>query len=260
MSIDQYIQTQRDNLDSIRQLPHFSEQIPALHNVYKRAYALIPAGTPQHFVMLLLLCEKSLLSAATLIAQAQPDDAAAVTRRAEEIAKVALAVKYDVRNAEKWFAADKRLTRWQLRRQLLSGSTKDQPKSFREEFNLPKDHPVLQDLKTDIGMLSDSFVHFTPEFFFGQNWKQTSDTIQLNFFIADEWTLKMSFIQLCVSHVHILSIFDECLDGALQADQEWCARMAAISTRGEALRLQLLAESAEVDAGESGDTSPTVQP
>ena len=46
-----------------------------------------------------LICHKSMLSAAALIAQAQPEDSVYITRRAVEAGRVALAIKLNDENA-----------------------------------------------------------------------------------------------------------------------------------------------------------------
>lgn len=89
MSIQDYIRAQRNNIESIGQLPHFAVLGDLLDRLYERAVALVPKQSPPPFGQLLLICHRAFLSALTLIGQAQPDDAAPISRRAIEEARLA---------------------------------------------------------------------------------------------------------------------------------------------------------------------------
>src|SRR5690349_5535824 len=115
MSIQDYIAAQRANIQSISQLRHFSLLGDLIDRLYERGVTLVPKSSPPPFGQLLLICHKSFLSALTLIGQAQPDDAAPISRRAIEAAKFALAVKRNPENAMKWAAYEQRMGRWQSR-------------------------------------------------------------------------------------------------------------------------------------------------
>jgi hypothetical protein len=115
MSIQEYIDAQRANISSISQLPHFSKLGDLTDRLYERAVTLVPKSSPPPFGQLLLICHRSFLSALTLIGQAQPDDAAPISRRAIEAARLALAVKTNPENAVKWTAYEQRMERWQAR-------------------------------------------------------------------------------------------------------------------------------------------------
>ncbi len=57
----------------------------AVDAAYRSAVEAVPKiGVPIIFAKILLVCHKSLLSAATLIAQGQPEDSTGITRRALE--------------------------------------------------------------------------------------------------------------------------------------------------------------------------------
>ena len=88
-------------------LPHFLILVPLIDQLYTHATEYIPKDTSPRYGRFLLLCHKSFLSAAILIGQAQPDDAAPITRRAIEIARVCLASKVNKENAEKWMSYEK---------------------------------------------------------------------------------------------------------------------------------------------------------
>jgi hypothetical protein len=84
MSIEGYISTQRSNLASISQLPQFG-LVDLVDRLYDRGIDLIKPELPYRYGKFLLLAHQSFLSAAMLIAQAQPFDARPITRRAIEI-------------------------------------------------------------------------------------------------------------------------------------------------------------------------------
>ena len=215
MSIEDYITAQRNNIASISQLPHFSILGTLTEKLYARAITLVPKSTPPPFGQLLLICHRSFLSALTLIGQAQPDDAASISRRAIEAARLSLAVKNSSKNAEQWVAYDKRMERWQAR------DRGKRPKSLSPKFDLPPNHPIWSELEKQLGILSDSSVHFTPEYFGSQHWIMSEERIELRYFISEQRTIERELITLVGIHASILRIFDECLDGALFLDKNW---------------------------------------
>jgi len=96
MSLDEYVDTQQKNFAAIKESPHYSHLIVTVDRLYRTTIDLIPACCPRVcFGKMLLMCHKSLLSAATLIAQGQPEDAAPISRRAIEIGHLAIAVHLD---------------------------------------------------------------------------------------------------------------------------------------------------------------------
>ena len=75
MSLDEYVATQQLNFDAIRDSPHYSRLIETVDRMYRTSIDLVPAHCPRVcFGKMLLMCHKSLLSAATLIARGQPED------------------------------------------------------------------------------------------------------------------------------------------------------------------------------------------
>ncbi|MBM4124136.1 MAG: hypothetical protein FJ246_04140 [Nitrospira sp.] len=215
MSIEDYIRAQRSNVDSIGKLPHFSVLGQAVNDLYEKAVGLVPKDSPPHFACLLLLCHKSFLSAIALIAQGQPEDAAAITRRAIEIAQVALAVKAKPGNAEKWVVFEKRMARWQAR------DRGEKPKNLYTELDLPSDHQILNELKKQLGILSDAHIHFTPEFYGSQNWIHSLGRIELRYFTSDQRVIERELITLTDIHASIVRIFDECFGHAFFDNSDW---------------------------------------
>lgn len=215
MSINDYITAQRKNIASISHLPHFSMLGHLTENLYERAISLVPKTSPPPYGLLLLTCHKAYLSALTLIGQAQPDDAGPISRRAIEAARLSLAVKRNPENAEKWAAYEQRMERWQAR------NKGERPKPLSPKLDLPQDHPILSELEKQLGILSDSSVHFTPEYFGSQHWIKSETRIELRYFTSDQRTIERELVMLVGIHASILRIFDECLDGSFFSDKEW---------------------------------------
>jgi hypothetical protein len=215
MSIQDYIAAQRANIASISQLPHFSILGDLTDRLYERAVTLVPKSSPPPFGQLLLICHMSFLSALTLIGQAQPDDAAPISRRAIEAARLALAVKRNPESAMKWAAYEQRMGRWQAR------DRGEKPKALSPKLDLPRDHPILSELEKQVGILSDSSVHFTPEYLGSQHWIRSEERIELRYFTSDQRTIERNLITLTGIHASILRIFDECLDGSFFSDDQW---------------------------------------
>jgi len=214
--VDSYIQTQRQNLDEGIKNPHFTQLIGSLDAVYRAAFGL--SDVSPVFGHLLLICHKSLLSAASLIAQSQPDDSVGITRRAIEVAKTALAVKLNPNNAELWISFEKRHERW-LRR--LEGK---KPKGFTVHFEGTQSHPLLQALEMSLGMVSDAYVHFTPEYYISLDWdiRRSSDRggeIWLNYFHRNSREVERHYNSLAAIHRQILQAFDFCFDGFWGRDE-----------------------------------------
>src|ERR1017187_3676804 len=92
--MDRFIAGQRRNLDQLRQTQLFQDLIDSLDRAYRSVIEMVPElGPPIIYGRFALVWHKSMLSAATLIGQGQPEDAGGVTRRAVEAARVALAIK-----------------------------------------------------------------------------------------------------------------------------------------------------------------------
>ncbi|MDT3779830.1 hypothetical protein PJI16_19920 [Nitrospira sp. MA-1] len=216
MSIQDYIAAQRANISSISQLPHFSKLGDLTYRLYESAVSLVPRSFPRHFGLLLLICHRSFLSALTLIGQAQPDDAAPISRRAIEAARLALAVKTNPESAREWFAHEQRMERWQAR---YRGEKPKKP--VIPKLDLPSGHLILAKLEEHLGILSDSSVHFTPEYYGSQHWIRNGTKYELLDFTPDQRAIECSLIILIGLHGSILRIFDECLDGPFFSDDQW---------------------------------------
>ncbi len=229
MSIQDYIAAQRANITSISQLPHFLILGDLTDRLYERAVTLVPKSSLPPFGQLLLICHRSFLSALTLIGQAQPDDAGPISRRAIEAARLALAVRRNPDNAIKWAAYEQRMERWQAR------DRGEKPKPLSPKLDLPRDHPILTELDKQVGILSDSSVHFTPEYFGSQHWIRSEARIELRYFTSDQGTIEVNLITLIGIHANTLRLFNECLDGSFIADDQWKQAWQQLEANGKPL-------------------------
>jgi hypothetical protein len=220
MSLFDYIEGQRMNLDTIRESPYFSQLCFLTDRLYRVGIRLLREDTPVTFGKLVLLSHKSFLAAATLIAQAQPDDAAPITRRAIEIARLALALKADPENAKRWVAAEARQQRWQERHE---GKRPSRVLNIQYK-NLPQNQH-LDRLNRLFGILSDSKVHFTPEYFGMQDWRielhGEKGSLFHSYFDGDKRSIDSAFLLLNSVHLLVLRVFDDCLDQAFSSDKGW---------------------------------------
>src|SRR5215475_5416761 len=94
---------------------HVSVLAPLVQAAYDAAFDALPKPLDQMLWHLFALCHRSFLTAIGTIARGQPDEAGAVSRRALEMAKLAIALKHDPANAKAWAAYDERLARWKQR-------------------------------------------------------------------------------------------------------------------------------------------------
>lgn len=228
MGLTEYIEVQRKNLDTIKESPYFSQLCYVTDRLYNIGREGMLKDKPLTVTKLFMLEHKSFLSAATLIAQAQPDDAAPINRRAIEVARLAWALKADPQNAERWIALEERQKRWQER------DKGRRPKgALNIQFqNVPKNENLDQ-LNHLFGVISDSKAHFTPEYFGVQGWdivvNGEEGTIFHSYFEAEKWLIESAFLMLNAVHLLVLKLFDDCYDGAFKNDKGWQLLMATRS-------------------------------
>lgn len=217
--VDGFVKAQRDNLDQIKRIPCYKNLVGALDAVYRVIIGTLPPdGFPAFFGRVVLVCHKSMLSASSLVAQGQPEDSVATTRRAVEAARVALAIKLNDENAAEWISYQERHDRWLKRQQ------NEKPKPFSPKYKDLKGDPVIDKLDKQIGIMSDAAVHFTPEFYSTLDWevRQTAEDkgeIYLNYFQRDARTVEHHFISLGAAHVNILEALDRCYDGRIYREE-----------------------------------------
>jgi hypothetical protein len=194
----------------------YARGVRTLDTAYEAAIKSTPtAGYPVIFGRLLLVCHKHMVSAANLIAACLPEDSAGITRRAAEAAKLATAIRLNEANTEAWLSFDARNERW-IKRQ-----SNEKPKPFSVSFEDIKGDGDSEALSHYIGVLSDAYVHFTPEYYSTLSWEVTSyedcEDVQilLNYFQADTQSIERHFILLMAVHGKILQAFDRCFEGRL---------------------------------------------
>lgn len=106
------------------------------------------------------------------------------------------------------------------------------PKTLTSKLDLPRNHPILSELEKQLGILSDSSVHFTPEYFGSQHWIHSESRIELRYFTSDQRTIERDLITLTGIHASILRIFDECLTGSFFSNQDWQKMWQQLETQG----------------------------
>jgi hypothetical protein len=222
--MDAYFTALRHNLEGGLRGPCVTELVDSLDAAYRTVLKPPPKGQ-LIFGRFLLICHKSLLSAAALIAQTQPEDSVGVTRRAIEVARVALAIKLNDQNALKWTSYQERHDRWIKRQQ------GEKPKSFRVEFADVKGDTLIEELDRWLGVLSDACVHFTPEFYDSLDWDETirdggEGEIFLHYFHRSRREIERHFNTLAAVHGSVLKAVDRCFDGGISMDAE---KIAAVN-------------------------------
>ncbi len=197
--------------------------ISAMHRQYELSIALVPEDN--FYGQFALMGHSGFLAAASLIGQAQPYEAMPITRRAIEMVRVAAAVKENPDNSKEWMAFKQRHERW------LARQTDEKPKPLK--INLKVDHPIVNELMTGYGILSDAAVHFTPEYFASLSWQKRPGMLFLDYFIGDQRTIEREIILLVGTHAKILTILDDCLDSGFSKNGEWVRFMAALEEKGK---------------------------
>src|SRR5262245_20643285 len=186
---------------------HLSVLAPLIERAYEAAFEALP--TPLNLLLwrLLALCHRGFLAAVGTIARGQPDDAGAVTRRALEMAKVAIAVKHDPANAGRWAAYETRIARWKARAEGEKPARVQLP-----QLTYPQNHAVLGQINTFIGVLSDAEVHFTPEFLTQQPLARRAGHVLAPYFVSEPADLDRAARTLAMSQYAILQASDEAFD------------------------------------------------
>jgi hypothetical protein len=218
MSLHDFANANLQNLRKGMETVYFVELCGALDEAYRAGMHAPSLEDGSLFLKrLFLICDKAFRSAVCLIASGQPEDSVGISRRAIEAARTALAVKVNPANGEKWIAEHKRLERWAAR------LSKEKPgSSFRVTFQGLENDALANDLGLFLGILSDAYVHFTPEFYSMLSWSETHGSdgngqMLLNYFHTDWREIERHYIMLGAVHGLILKTFDRCFDGKLIA-------------------------------------------
>lgn len=139
MSLPEYFDALSQNRTNICKFQPYAELIPRVDDLYNAIIKLVPNERVASVQgRLLLVCHKSFLAAASLIVQAQPEDAGPVTRRAIEVVRLAAAFKDDESVLEQWHAWEERMERWEARQK------EEKPKHFQVHIEVK--HPIVKEL------------------------------------------------------------------------------------------------------------------
>ena len=234
MSFDAYLAAQQGNVEQNRRLAEFVRLVVPVGDLYDLAVTLIPPTAAAHFGQLLLVCHKAFMSSATLTLRALPGDGVAITRRALEAARLALAVKYDKGNLQRWLSFEQRMARGRARR-------RGEKQRLEIEIKYPANHALCEQLGLRMAMHSDSAVHFTPEILGQQSWHVDREvgTVRLNHFVEGVQVIKAAVAGIAVDHMLCLQAFDECYDGVFGRDARWGSQVEGIRAAGRELALPL---------------------
>jgi hypothetical protein len=122
------------------------------------------------------------------------------------------------------------------------------------------EHPLLSDLRTFLGMLSDSYAHFTPEFEGGLKWSEeikqdVSVALLLEYFDTSKRVIHGAFLNLAAIHLKLLEVFNACYNNGLAADANWSSLRAAAWALGNELAVEFtphspVTENPQESAGE----------
>ena len=88
------------------------------------------------------------------------------------------------------------------------------------------EHPLLAELRTFLGMFSDSDAHFTPEFEGSLQWSENVSpgenvTLFLEYFDTTKRVIHCAFLNLAAIHLKLLDVFDACFKDGLRSDRGW---------------------------------------
>jgi hypothetical protein len=115
-----------------------------------------------------------------------------------------------------------RLKRWEDRHK------GNRPKAIHVQYSKAvRDHERLTKLKEYEGILSDAFVHFTPESVVMHAFRETTTvdttTIELPYLETDQKIIEQQLLHLTDIHRRIIDIFDECYEARFSGDTTWQA-------------------------------------
>jgi hypothetical protein len=237
VQLDAFMAAEAKQADQTRRLAEFSDLIPLVDRLYEQAVPVLTNRAHPIVALFFMLCHRGFLAAAATIIRGRPDDAGATTRRTIELVKSACAIRHDPRNLKRWLASEQRRSRWQAR------NTGTRSKAKLPALKYPEGHPVVGQLGLLEGVLSDAFVHFTPEQVSALPYGVVEGrAIRLGYLVDDPWLLRNQLSILASVHVLAFKIFDECLEGALSRDLAWRATYGRLEANARRVSEQLRIE------------------
>ena len=227
MVIEEYFNAQKENLRRVLYWQPFTEIFSLVDKLYNDAIELVPGDHSPVYGQFLLICHKSFLTAASLIGQAQSDDAVLITRRAIEVARFAVTVKTDPEKTKEWMAFRERMEQWADRQE------GKKPKFLKMDYGdvHPGIKPAVNDLMQTHGILSFVAAHFTPEYFHELDWERLEEKLNFNYFAKEQRVLGQNIVLTSGTHLRILEVIDWCLDGAFKADPDWLNLVATLKEK-----------------------------
>ncbi|MGH7386620.1 MAG: hypothetical protein ACREKG_15690 [Candidatus Rokuibacteriota bacterium] len=101
------------------------------------------------------------------------------------------------------------------------------------------DAPRLESLRRYVGTLSDAFVHYTPEFAAGHDWRTEmrgdGGCLELPYLTVDQRVIEEQLLLLGGIHVNALDLFDECFEHHFAKDAGWARTRVDVERRAAAL-------------------------
>jgi hypothetical protein len=225
----EYIAAQENSVKSWLRRPEFSEVVGAIHQAYD-SVRLVGKDVTPGLGRVCIVCHQSLFSAAGAIFRGVPVDSGGPSRRAVEAARTALALKLDPENAKRWLAEEERMSRWAARR------AGEKPTKLRIDHKSLTGHLIADELQTFMISLSDSQLHFTPEFLFDLDFQPRAGGTETysEYLETDCGEIAHHLGYLAAIHVTILKALDECANRSFAAN---AAYAHAIGEIGESVRL-----------------------
>ena len=188
-------------------------------------------GVSNGLARMVSTCHQSFYSAASCIARGVPLDGAAVSRRAVEVARTALAIKLDPKNADRWISFEKRMHRWRLRQNY------EKPPSLAIKYEALNGDPLAEALQQESGMLSDGAVHFTPEYLSRLDFQERKRGTEIHseYLESDDKEIARDLKMLAAVHLLILQAFDRCAGGGLSRSPEFVEGLRDIAETAKVL-------------------------
>jgi hypothetical protein len=214
-----------------------------MDRAYEAAKTKIPVQPHVEVLRLFLLCHRSFLLASVLIAEGHPEDSAPVTRRAIEMARLAVAFMHDPKNVDRWTQEEARSSRWDARLAEIK------PRRLQVKLELPVDNKLLDTLGRWEGIYSDAGVHLTPEYLGSFPFERRANEIFLSYFVNDQDHIARQMRSCVTTHLQILQLFNQALGGVLQTSKEWCDAMNEVIQRGQGIDAEAKAD--EMGTGET---------
>lgn len=227
----EYVAAQFNRTTLFLRDPNFSSVVAAIDAAYENVRGNAQ-GVAKGLARVFLASHQAMFSSAACIARGVPLDGVAASRRALEGARIALAIKLDRQNAERWISFEQRMARWAAR------NAGEKAPKLNLRYEVLDGDELGKQLGLLVGIFSDAAVHFTPEFFSRLDFqdraggkKTYSDYLQ-----ADDSQIAGHLASLAAAHLLILRALDRCCDGGFTALPEFRQCIRRITTAALEMR------------------------